>query len=219
MNYTILNFFIGLLLLIGTFACTSTEYNWYAGEMVVVDGDSEDGDYEGEVTPEPEEANGLDGDEDGDIEFEDETGESIEVGDDGGIVFPFDPLPDIDEPGEYECEGCPDINLPPRYYFFRDLGDMDEYTFDIRKMDFIRDHLGDGIWYLKQVKEEDLNKGGIEEEPINEDGAWIPTDAVGAFEVNIPLFCGIQIVKLAWPNEAGDDFYVIVVQLRTIPCD
>ena len=55
-------------------------------------------------------------------------------------------------------------------------------------------HGGDGIWYLYQVRPTERRR---------ENGGRFHTDESGAYQLTVPLFCGEQLLKLAWSNEMG----------------
>ena len=122
----------------------------------------------------------------------DETGDS---GDSGGSAVP-DPAPDCTEPGECTCEGCPTSDIPTDDI---DAGDATTYTFS----GTVIGAQGDGVFYIE-------GPGG------RTFGGVIPTDEEGAFTFTAPLFCGEQLVKCVWSNEAGQ--YTLVTRVITEDC-
>ena len=106
-----------------------------------------------------------------------------------------DPAPQFNEPGEYGCVGCPDTDLS-----------SDTVTTEQAVQNFagIVDNAdGNGQWYIEAADGRAV--GGSIETALN-----------GNFTLETPLFCGAQIVKCEWSNEAGS--YVIVTEVVREQC-
>lgn len=125
--------------------------------------------------------------------------------DDGGTgpgptpdpVDQLDPAPDVQVPGEYTCDGCPDSDEDT---FNLQAGAVTTYDFE----GTVDGAVGDGRFYI-----------------LAEDGEQvagpIPTDDVnGQFSFTAPLFCGTQLLKCVWSNDVGR--YVIAVEVVTDNC-
>ncbi len=127
--------------------------------------------------------------------------------DDDDDASPYDPLPEAKEPGEYECENCPDMDLSMTAEDFTiAAGAVTTYVMSSDAFAPVQGALKDGDWYLVQ-KDVDEPK---------ENWGVIPTDESGAFEVTLPLFCGKQLFKMAWANEDGT--YGVVLAMETTDC-
>ena len=100
-----------------------------------------------------------------------------------------DPAPEFSQPGEYGCDGCPDTDETD---FEKQLGNETATTLAGN----VSDADGNGAIYVANDEGQEFF-GTI---PTNE--------ATGSYSVEIPLFCGRQLVKCVWSNEAGD--YVLV---------
>lgn len=152
----------------------------------VVDGDMTDGDVaDGDM---------IDGDADGDA--------------DGEVASIADPLPDANEPGEYGCEGCPDIEVPQDMVFESDLGAVTSKSISSGDIGIISGNDGDGVWYLEQ------NAATRATRRVN--GGVLYTAEGGSYIITIPLFCGQQTLKLVWSNASGS--YGLVFSLLTSDC-
>src|SRR5688572_4783637 len=102
----------------------------------------------------------------------------------GGNVSPSDPAPLISMPGEYGCPGCPDTTISE---FELTAGSEPAWTFE----GDITAALGDGIFFTQGPNGEEVF-------------GPIPTDLEsGTFSFTTPLFCGTQLVKCVWSNDAG----------------
>ncbi|ASJ76264.1 YfaP family protein [Granulosicoccus antarcticus] len=106
-----------------------------------------------------------------------------------------DPAPLFDAPGEYGCENCPD---------------SDAENFSIATSDTalnfsssVLGAVGDGEFYI-----------------LGDDGSAIsgviPTSSTGSFDFTTPVFCGVQIIKCVWSNEAGS--YVLITEITRDDC-
>jgi len=120
----------------------------------------------------------------------DETG-----GDEGGDGYQ-DPAPDCTTPGECTCEGCPSSDIDTADIL---AGDATSWTFS----GTIMDAAGDGEFFIEGPDGQTF-------------GGTIPTDESGAFSFTTPLFCGEQLVKCVWSNDAGQ--YVLVTRVITEGC-
>lgn len=122
------------------------------------------------------------------------SGDSTGSGDTG--VSPNDPAPDCTEPGECTCDGCPTSEIPTDDI---NAGDATFWTFGGTVMGAD----GDGEFFIE-------GPGG------QTFGGVIPTDDGGNFGFTAPLFCGEQLVKCVWSNEAGQ--YALVTRVITENC-
>lgn len=107
-----------------------------------------------------------------------------------------DPAPECDTPGECTCEGCPTSEIDTADVL---AGDATSWTFS----GVVNGADGDGTFYIE-------GPGG------QTFGGPIPTDDGGAFSFEAPLFCGEQLVKCVWSNDAGQ--YVLVTRVITEGC-
>ena len=107
-----------------------------------------------------------------------------------------DPAPELNTPGEYGCDGCPDTSESTE-----DITVDDETVLPITGN--VTEAEGDGSFYLRSSDGEAI------------DGP-ISTPTSGAFSVTIPLFCGEQILKRVWSNDQGR--YVIVNSITVENC-
>jgi hypothetical protein len=108
-------------------------------------------------------------------------GGSRSVGLDAGIGE--DPAPEATEPGESQtCDaGGPDSDLGVFVYT-----DVTESTINLRGT--VSGAAGDGVYYVV--------------EGAQSIGGPVATDSTtGAFDITLPLFCGEQLIKLAWKTE------------------
>jgi hypothetical protein len=108
-----------------------------------------------------------------------------------------DPAPNRVQPGEYGCPGCPDTDETD---FEQELGNETAKTFAGK----VSGADGNGAIYVANDEGQEFF-------------GTIPTDeATGDYSVEIPLFCGRQLVKCVWSNEVGD--YVLVIEVTTSDC-
>lgn len=100
---------------------------------------------------------------------------------DSGLV---DPLPNTTAVGAVRCDGCAEVSgiadLEP------DVGDATTLTLS----GTVAGATGDGVFHVAAESGQAL-------------GGAIATGTDGSFDVTVPLFCGSQLVKLAWRNDAG----------------
>jgi len=106
-----------------------------------------------------------------------------------------DPAPDVDEPGEYGCEDCPDTSESTEDTLL--LGNQLTLTGEVT------DAEGNGSFYVRSSEGETA-------------AGSIPTQTSGDFSVTLTLFCGEQLLKRAWANEEGR--YVIVNRITVEQC-
>lgn len=108
----------------------------------------------------------------------------------------YDPTGGIDTPGEHGGTDCPD-------------SDITEFTL---ALDGVTRHLfegvivgadGDGAFYVEGTGNQELF-------------GTIPTDGDGVYAVDVPLFCGDQLVKMMWTNDTCP--YVIVFSVAVTTC-
>lgn len=111
-------------------------------------------------------------------------------------VFP-DPAPDAKSAGSYTCTDCPDSDLP---HDTLNLSQTTSWTFS----GSVRNASGNGQFYVV------LPEGG------RSLGGEIATDENGSFEFTAPLFCGAQLVKCVWSNDAGS--YALVTEVVVSDC-
>ena len=108
----------------------------------------------------------------------------------------LDPAPTRSRPGEYGCSGCPDTDITE--YDLRVAGETS------RQFDgTVNGASGNGTFYVVGADGQE-NLGPI------------PTSQDGSFSFEAPLFCGEQLVKCLWSNDAGT--YVLVVRVVTENC-
>lgn len=113
-------------------------------------------------------------------------------------TVPVDPAPEAKVVGEIGCAGCPDIDVS---LFEKDLGETTSNTFS----DVVNNADSDGIFYL--ITPEGRSVLGE-----------IPTDLnTGLYSIEIPLFCGEQLLKKTWTNSSGK--YVLVTKIITTNCN
>lgn len=98
---------------------------------------------------------------------------------DGGFTFP-DPAPGVDTPGEHTGTGCPDSN---ETNFTLNIGAASTHTFS----GTITGANGDGEFWVRGPNGETV-AGPIE------------TAANGSYAKTLPIFCGMNLVKLVWSN-------------------
>lgn len=106
-----------------------------------------------------------------------------------------DPAPELNDPGEYGCDGCPDSEAS----IFTQTTRESSLTLE----DLISDSSGNGEFYV-----------------VGNDGSAIrgeiDTSENGNYSLTLPLFCGVQIIKCIWSNEAGR--YVLVTEVTRDDC-
>lgn len=95
-----------------------------------------------------------------------------------------DPAPEHSAPGAYGCDGCPDSD---RTSFELDVGSATSTTLS----GTVNGVEGEGTYYLRGPGGEAL--AGIV--PINAGD--------GSYSIELPLFCGEQLLKLLWTNIEG----------------
>jgi hypothetical protein len=139
----------------------------------------------------------------GDDDDDDDDGD-----DDTADIELEDPCEGLDEPGEYECDGCPDIELPEDYEFDLEFSDADVTTFQFTSTETgpVTGHDGDGVWYLERLG----SRTGL-------NGGDIFTDEIGDFEITIPIFCKNQLLKTSWSN--ADGRYCLVHAIQNTNCN
>lgn len=143
--------------------------------------------------------------------------ESEENGDDAGtspdasedvdnedpeVTFPAveDPYPEADEPGEYTCADCPSSDDHSDTNFEPNFGAVTAQEFG----GSVTGAEGNGTFYV-------ANEAG------QAFAGLIPTDAdTGSYDVNVPLLCGEQQIKLVWGNAKGK--YATVYKAKTTDC-
>jgi hypothetical protein len=123
------------------------------------------------------------------------SGDDEDAGDDIAIDVP-DPAPQATAPGEYGCPGCPDADVSE---FQLALGSATMQPFS----GIVTGAVGNGQFYLESAGGQSV--GGV-----------IPTGDSGGFDFTVPLFCGTQLLKCVWNNDAGQ--YVAVVEIVTTDC-
>ena len=114
------------------------------------------------------------------------------------------PCPGQDAPGEYNCDGCPDIELPDGYEFSIELSAVTTYQFTSANTGPVTGNDGDGSWYLLSSVGTGMN------------GGELGTDTSGNFDITIPLFCKQQVFKTAWSNASGT--YCLVHSINNTDC-
>jgi len=133
----------------------------------------------------------------GDSTGADESGGSVD--ETGGSLppDPDDPAPECNEPGECTCDGCPTSDILTDDIL---AGSATTWSFS----GVVNGAVGNGTFFIDGPGDQSF--GGI-----------IPTDPEsGAFAFESPLFCGEQLVKCVWSNEAGQ--YVLVTRVITEDC-
>jgi hypothetical protein len=109
---------------------------------------------------------------------------------------PHDPSGGITDPGEHGGVGCPDSDVT---VFSLALGAATSNVF----AGIVTGAVGNGTFYVAGDGTQELF-------------GTIPTDAGGNYSVNVPLFCGAQLVKLHWANATCS--YDIVIDVSTDAC-
>lgn len=118
------------------------------------------------------------------------------AGPDAAAIDP-DPLPGEDDPGEYGGTDCPDSD---ETVFTLALTDVSSNVFS----GTVTDADDNGYYYVRgDASQEVFGSFGID-----------PT--TGAYSVEIPMFCGAQVVKLRWTNATCDT--VIVYEVTNSGC-
>ncbi|HEX2878188.1 MAG TPA: hypothetical protein VHO25_01500 [Polyangiaceae bacterium] len=120
----------------------------------------------------------------------------LDAGGDAGLIAVVDPAPQALTPGEYTCEGCPDADLTT---FELDLANATS----TQLFGTVTGAVGNGQFYLE-------SEGG------QSIAGAIPTSETGSYSFTLPLFCGTQLLKCLWSNDAGT--YVAVTQIVTTEC-
>jgi hypothetical protein len=149
-----------------------------------------------------------DDDASGDDDAADDDAADDDAGDDDSgddDVAVEDPCPGLTTPGEYECKGCPDIELPGNYVFEIELDNSGTWTFSSADTGPVADNVGNGTWYLERT----AAIPGMNIGPIS-------TSGKGAFGVLMPIFCDTQLMKGAWSNPSGT--YCVVHELDNFNC-
>jgi uncharacterized protein YfaP (DUF2135 family) len=123
------------------------------------------------------------------------NGEDEDAGADVGAA---DPAPGVETPGEHGCVEGPTSSEGD---FTRELGGA---TSTILTGNVV-DADGDGRFYVESADGQSLG-GAVETSPDT-----------GAYKVEVPLFCGTQVVKLVWSNGACD--LVLVYEITTEACE
>lgn len=115
----------------------------------------------------------------------------------GGVSQPavVDPAPSATEPGEHTCDGCPDSEATE--FEFTQEGSSRPFSGVVTGAE------GNGEFYIE----------GTDGQAIS---GTVPTDENGNYTFTAPLFCGTQIVKLVWQNDAG--VYVLVNSITRENC-
>lgn len=108
-----------------------------------------------------------------------------------------DPAPDADTSGEHGCTGCPDSEADT---FTLTLSGVTKRVFE----GTVTGAQGDGVFYVVNESNQELF------------GAVPTNESTGAYSVEIPLFCGAQLVKLVWSNASGG--YAQVTEVTTSDC-
>jgi uncharacterized protein YfaP (DUF2135 family) len=106
-----------------------------------------------------------------------------------------DPAPDAIEPGESTCEGCPDSDIGE----FEVIESNSSHVFEGN----VTGAEGNGQFYIETPS------GAAISGPI-------ATDESGNYSFTAPLFCGVQLVKSVWTNQAGS--YVVVTEVTREGC-
>lgn len=162
--------------------------------LIVSDGDSDSSETEsgsGDPT-----AAGDTGDATDDPSADASSGGADETGGPSNDSGAEDPAPECNTPGECTCEGCPSSELPTDDIL---AGNATVWTFS----GTVIDAAGDGEFYIEGPDGQTF-------------GGTIPTDESGGFSFTTPLFCGEQLVKCVWSNDAGE--YVLVTRVITEDC-
>lgn len=108
-----------------------------------------------------------------------------------------DPAPSRTVPGKYTCPGCPDSSLDT--FQLEATGATTQVLTGT-----VLNALGNGKWYVQ-------GPGG------QAVGGDLPTDeSTGDYTLKIPLYCGTQLVKCVWSNDAGQ--YVQVIEVVAKDC-
>ncbi len=107
-----------------------------------------------------------------------------------------DPAPQYSKPGAYGCDGCPESD---RESFVLDVGVVTSAVFS----GLVAGVEGDGAYYLR-------GPGGAAIEGV------VPVVSEGSYSIELPLFCGQQLLKLLWTNASGTA--VEVVEITTEDC-
>jgi uncharacterized protein YfaP (DUF2135 family) len=126
-------------------------------------------------------------------------------GETGPVATVVDPAPGFATPGRFTtpttCTACPSSSDST---FTVDAGTATSQSLSGQ----VTGAVGNGTFYVESAPDANGNREQIS-------GA-IPTDASGNYAVTVPLFCGVQTLKLVWTNAAGT--LVIVKQVTTSGC-
>ena len=163
-------------------------------------GDAATGTPHKDAGTKPSKDAGSSSDDDGGASGTGGSGPGMTGDEDGGtpeqmMSMVVDPAPTRTAPGEYSCAGCPDADITE---FTLDLGSATSQTF----AGTVTGAVGNGEFYLESADGQSI-------------GGAIPTNG-GAYSFTLPLFCGTQLLKCVWSNDAGK--YVAVVQIVTKDC-
>ena len=140
----------------------------------------------------------LDASADASTDSLDETADDAAIDDaTADATGPVDPAPGIDTPGSYGGEDCP---TSPAATFTIAAGAASSYTFT----GTVSGQLGDGVFYVHGPNGEEV-------------GGALETSAGGAYQKTLPLFCGVNIVKLRWTNEGCP--LVLVYEVNRTTCE
>jgi hypothetical protein len=126
-------------------------------------------------------------------------------GETGRTATVIDPAPGFATPGRFTipttCTACPSSSDST---FTIDASTATSQLLS----DEVTGAVGNGTFYVESAPDASGNRQQI--------SGVIPTDAGGNYAVTIPLFCGIQTLKMLWTNAAGT--LVIVKQVTTSGC-
>ena len=125
-------------------------------------------------------------------------GETADASPDGGAsgAGSLDPAPQFNTPGEYGCDGCPDT---PVDAFEQTLSGQTSTAL----VGPVTGAAGDGRLFVRGPGGQELLLP-------------LPTTEAGDYAVQLPLFCGTQLVKCVWSNDVGT--YVLVTEIVTTDC-
>jgi len=108
----------------------------------------------------------------------------------------YDPTGGIDTPGEHGGVDCPDSDVTE---FTLALDGVTSHIFS----GVVTGAVGNGQFYVQGSGSQELF-------------GTVPTDVAGNYSVNVPIFCGDQLVKLMWTNATCS--YVIVYDVSSTGC-
>lgn len=115
---------------------------------------------------------------------------------DGAAPSMHDPTGGITMPGEHGGSGCPDTD---ESMFTLPLGAVSSHAFS----GVVTGAEGHGTYYVRGTGNQELF-------------GTVPTDTAGNYQIEVPLFCGAQLVKLRWTNAACS--YTLVYDVTTDTC-